>query len=117
MLLGGSYNLPLDSKQRWLLNFIASTTWSDYLDGLGQPGPWNSGAGGGLIYRSPSDSWQVAAGYGYGFNAIRDGARGAQSIFVYAQFDLERKKQQFFDPSAGLNPSRGLQQFFRNVFR
>ena len=117
VLLGGSYNLPLDSKQRWLLNFIASTTWSDYLDGLGQPGPWNSGAGGGLIYRSPSDSWQVAAGYGYGFNAIRDGGRGGQSIFVYAQFDLERKKQQFFDPSAGLNPSRGLQQFFRNVFR
>ena len=117
VLFGGSYNLPLDSKQRWRINVTASTTWSDYLQGLSQPGPWNSGVGGGLIYRSPSDSWQVAAGYGYGFNAIRDGERGGQSIFIHAQFDLGSTRQRMFDPTAGLNPSRGLQQFFRNVFR
>ena len=117
VLLGGSYNIPLDAKKRWLINVTASTTWSDYLAGLAQPGRWNSGIGGGIVYRSPSDAWQVVAGYGYGFNAIRDDERGAQSIFVYVQFDLGRSKQQLFDPSAGLNPSRGLQQFFRSVFR
>ena len=117
VLFGGSYNLPLDAKQRWLINFTASTTWSDYLHGLGQPGPWNSGVGGGIVYRSPRDSWQVAAGYGYGFNAIRDGERGGQSIFIHAQFDLGSTRQPMFDPSAGLNPSRGMQQFFRNIFR
>lgn len=116
-LLSSSYNLPLDARQRWMINFTATTAWMDYLEGFAQPGRWHSGIGGGLIYRSPSDAWQLAVGYGYGINALRDGGRGAQSISILIQFDLDRSRQKFFNPGDDLNQSRGLQQFIRGVFR
>jgi hypothetical protein len=117
VLMGGSYHLPLDHRQRWLLAVLATTAVVDYLPGLSQPGNWNSGVGGGLVYRSPTDSWQVAVGYGYGIDAIRDGGRGAQSISIFLQFDLDRTRQRFLDPGAAVGNSQGLQQFFRTIFR
>ena len=117
VLLGGSYNLPLDTKQRWLFGVSATTAWVEYLDGLQQPGNWHAGVGGGFVYRSPSDSWQVALAYGYGFEAIRNGERGAQSISILVQFDLDRTKQRFFDPTAIINRSRGLQSIMSTIFR
>lgn len=117
VLVAGSYNLPLDPKQRFMLNVTAATAGVNYLAGFEQPGYWHSGAGGGLVYRSPSDQWQVALGYGYGFDAIRDDKRGGQSIFLLVQFDWERTKQRFFDPSANIGRSRGLDSILRNVFR
>jgi hypothetical protein len=90
----------------------------DYLPDLEQPGHWHSGVGGGLVYRSPTDSWQVAVAYGYGINAIRDGNdRGAHSLTFLMQFDLDRTKRRFFDPTANIGQSRGLQQIFRTIFR
>lgn len=117
VLLGGSYHLPLDRRQRWMLAVLATTAVVDYLPGLSQPGNWNSGVGGGLVYRSPSDSWQVAVGYGYGINAIRDGDRGAQSLSIFLQFDLDRTRQRFLDPTTAIGQSQGVQQFFRTIFR
>jgi hypothetical protein len=117
VLLGGSYGLPLDPKQQWRVAVSATTAYVDYLPGFEQTGHWNSGVGGGIVYRSPTDSWQISVAYGYGFNAIRDHGRGAQSITFLLQFDLDRTKRRLFDPSASLSRSRGLQEFIRTIFR
>ncbi len=116
VLFGGNYLLPLDPKQQWRVNAMAATAYVDYLPGLEQPGHWNTGAGGGIAFRSPSRSWQVAVAYGYGFNAIRNHSRGAQSVTFILQFDLGRTIERFYDPG-NLNRSRGLNSIFRNVFR
>jgi hypothetical protein len=117
VLLGGSYSLPLDSKQCWWVAASAATAYVDYLKGMDQSGHWNSGVGGGIVYRSPSDSWQVALGYGYGIDAIRNDDRGAHSLSILLQFDLDSAKRRFFDPSENLGRSRGLQQIFQSIFR
>jgi hypothetical protein len=117
VLIGGAYHFPLDRKQIWWVNAAATTAVIEYLPGLEQRGDWNSGVGGGVVFRSPSDTWQVALGYGYGINAIRDDHRGAHSISILLQFDLDRTKRRFFDPSSNIGQSRGLDEFMRNVFR
>lgn len=117
VLFGGSYSIPLGAKQRWQVTAAASTAYVDYIPDLTQPGHWHSGVGGGVVYRSPTDSWQVALSYGYGFDAIRSDGRGAQSLSFLVQFDLDRTRRRFFDPTAGIGQSRGLQEIIRNVFR
>jgi hypothetical protein len=92
VLLGATFIQPLDRRQRWNLAFSAATAWVDYLQGLQQPGNWNSGVGGGLLYQSPS--WKFLVGYSYGIDAIRSHGRGANSIGVLVQFDLGRAKGQ-----------------------
>jgi hypothetical protein len=116
-LLGANYSLPLDANQRWRIAASGSVARVDYLDGLEQPGNWHSGVGGGIVYRSPSDSWQIALAYGYGFQAIRDGDRGAQSLSILVQFDLDNTRRRFFDPTVNINRSRGLQSIMKNIFR
>lgn len=110
-LLGANYILPLDHRQRWNLTANATTALVDYLGGLEQPGDWHNGVGGGFIYKSAS--WKVMAGYAYGFEAIRSHGRGANSIGVLMQFDLERANFiQTTDPGMW----RGVQEMFNNVF-
>ncbi|MEY2408821.1 MAG: hypothetical protein QOF48_1491 [Verrucomicrobiota bacterium] len=116
-LLNGSYNLPLDRRQLFLVNFTGSTAWLDYLPGLEQPGRWNSGVGGGFVFRSPTDSWLVGIGYGYGFNAIRGDQRGAQSLLFLLQFDWGRTRHRLFNPDDGIGRTRGLDTILRNIFR
>jgi hypothetical protein len=89
----------------------------DYLPGLEQPRNWNTGVAGSVVFRSPSDSWQVAVAYGYGFDAIRSHGYGAQSLTFLLQFDLGRTLDRFYDPNVDLNRSRGLQGIFRTLFR
>lgn len=115
-LLNGYYNLPLDAKKRFLANVTGSTAWVDYLEGLAQSGRWNSGVGGGLLLRSPSGQWLVGIGYGYGFNAIRNGDRGAQSLMFLVQFDWGRTRERLFNPDDGVR-TRGLDTLLRNIFR
>ncbi len=117
VLMGVTYAVPLGPRQRWRIGAGANTAYVDYLPALSQPGHWNTGVGGGLVYRSPSDSWQVAVAYGYGFQAIRSDGRGAQSISFLLQFDLDRTRRRIFDPGEGIEQSRGLQELFRNIFR
>ena len=116
-LLGANYSLPLNSKQNWWLTASAATAFVDYLNGLEQRGRWNSGVGGGVVYRSPSDSWQVAVSYGYGIDAVRDRHRGAHSLSFLLQFDLDSTKRRFFDPTENIGRSRGLESIMRNIFR
>ena len=72
------------------LLFNGATAGVDYLAGTEQPGDWVSGVGAGLLYRSPSDRFKCIVSYAYGVDAFRDGGRGANSVSVLLQFDLER---------------------------
>lgn len=112
VLLGGSYSVPLDRKQRWAVIGEAATAGVDYIPSLAQEGRWHSGAALGIVYRSPSDSWQLIVSYGYGIDALRDGRRGAHSVGFLLQFDLDQARIPMFEP--GQNPirSRGLQRLF-----
>lgn len=117
VLLGANYNFPIDRRQHWWISALAATAYVDYLGGLEQSGDWNSGVGGGIVYRSSSDSWQIAFAYGYGVDAIRNGDRGAHSLSLLVQFDLDTTRRRFFDPSDNMGRSRGLQSIIRNIFR
>jgi hypothetical protein len=90
VLLNTSYLLPIAPNQRWNLNFTAATAVIDYLPGTGQPGSSVSGVGAGILYRAPSDKFRFIASYGYGFNALRDGERGANSLSILLQIDLDK---------------------------
>jgi hypothetical protein len=90
VLLNTSYLLPIAPDQRWNLNFTAATAVIDYLPGTGQPGSSVSGVGAGILYRAPSDKFRVIVNYGYGINAIRDGERGANSLSILLQIDLDK---------------------------
>jgi len=113
LLLGGDYIVPIDHEQRWNVAATASTALVDYLSGLGQPGHWNSGVGGGLLYRN--DSFKMMLCYAYGIDAIRSHGRGANSIGVLMQLDLAKAKAKMFSPTS---PSmwQGMQRFF-GVFK
>lgn len=114
ILFNTQYSLPLDSKRRWNLTTYGSTAVVRYLDGLQQPGNWHSGVGGGLMYRAPSGSWLIMAGYAYGFDAIRANGRGSSSVGILCQFDLDAAGKAYKarqDPNAGPR-SRGLFRIF-----
>jgi hypothetical protein len=113
-LLGGQYLVPLGASKSWSLSLFGSTAVVDYLPGLGQPGNWHSGLGGGVAYQSSSGIWQISLGYAHGFSAIRDGGRGANTVGVAMQFDLERqlKRGPLFDPARLLDRLHGLERIF-----
>ncbi|MDQ6632122.1 MAG: hypothetical protein M3Y82_10270 [Verrucomicrobiota bacterium] len=90
-LLSGQYSLPLDHAKNWNLTAIGTVAKLEYLSGLEQPKTWNSGAGLGLGYHSPKGSWQIMAGYSYGFNAVRSHGQGGHSIGLLSQWDLEAR--------------------------
>ncbi len=116
-LFNGNYSLPLDHAKRFSLNAVASTAIIEYLPGLEQPGDWNSGVGGGLTYTSTSGAWEVLLDYGYGIDAIRDHGRGAQTIGILVQINLDRTKTQYYDPnnsSGGI--LRGLGNFVHSMY-
>ncbi len=69
-----------------------------------------------LTYRSLSHGFLMTLGYGYGFDAIRSGGRGASSVGFACQFDLEAHKHYAAGPSRpAVSPrkSRGLDWLFR----
>jgi hypothetical protein len=90
VLLNVNYLLPLDPQKCWDFDVNVASAFVDYLPGLGQPGNWLNGVGGGILYRSPSQRLKFMVNYGYGADAIRSHGRGANSLGVIVQFDLER---------------------------
>lgn len=109
-VLGGlNYTIPLSPHDRWNINFTATTAGVDYLAGFQQPGNWHSGVGAGVLYQSKSV--KVMVGYAYGVDAIRDHGRGAHSVGILMQFDLDRYKHTVLNPE-NPNSSRGLQRIF-----
>jgi len=62
-----------------------------------------------LLYKTPT--WKVMAGYAYGVNAIRTSGRGANSIGIWIQLDLEHARGTTMEPTQpGL--WRGVQRIF-----
>ena len=115
-LLSGQYTLPLDHDKRWTLTALGTVARVDYLSGLDQPGSTHSGVGLGVGYKSPKNTYQVVAGYAYGFNAIRSHGEGAHNIGILFQWDLEAKKRPqdpYFDLHSPYK-SRGLFRIFGN---
>jgi hypothetical protein len=115
VLFNGQYALPLDKGHQWGLVAGGSAASVDYLQGLEQPGDFHSGVGAGLTFRSKNDVWQIVLGYSYGIEAIRSGGRGAHSVGILIQYDLEadrRLRRPFWDP--WLNPLkwRGFDRLF-----
>ncbi|MEN9576302.1 MAG: hypothetical protein RL514_4157 [Verrucomicrobiota bacterium] len=117
-LLGGLYSVPLDDQQRWHLTGFATSAVVDYVRGMTQPGDWHSGLGGGLGYTSASQVWELTLGYAYGVDAIRSAGRGAHTVGLVAQLDLEARRthRRSAQPELGPEKSRGLQRLFRGVF-
>jgi hypothetical protein len=115
-VLSGLYTVPLDQRARWHLVGNAATAMVDYLPGLEQPGDWHSGVGGGLAYRPVSKSWLAMVSYAHGVDAIRTQGRGAHSVNVFLQIDLDHRAPA--RPDQGIQPegSRGLMRFLRNIF-
>ena len=112
VLLNGSYSVPLDRNKRWALGLLMGTSYVDYLPGLEQPGDWNSGLGGAISFRSTNEAWHIALAYAHGFNAIRDGHRGADTIGILVQYDFF-KGQPVFDPGVAPGRWRGYDLLFR----
>ena len=111
VLFNADYLVPLDPGKRWNLNVDAATAVVDYLPGLGQPGNSLSGVGGGILYKAKSDRWKMVLDYGYGINAIRSGGRGASSVDLLLQIDLDKFRGSPFHP---LQP--GLWRGWRGIF-
>lgn len=112
-LINAQYTIPLGKG--WNITTVGSVANVDYLPGLQQAGSWHSGIGFGLGYKSKSEWWRVVIGYSYGFDAIRDHGRGAQSIGFLCQIDLEaalRDRSPYFDAESPYK-SRGLFRLFR----
>ena len=108
-LFGANYLLPLDSESTWALSFVVAAAVTDYLEGLQQPGSWNSGIGAGIRWR-PRKTLQMTLGYAYGVDALRNGDRGAHSIGFLLQWDLEAAGRGLFEPGEYPIRSRGLQR-------
>jgi hypothetical protein len=117
VLLSGQYSVPLDRARCWSVNALAATAVVDYVAGLNQPGNWHSGVSGGLGYRSPQKVWQVMAGYAYGLDALRARGRGAHSIGMLVQYDLETRhhlKKTDLEPDLRPDKSGLLERLFRH---
>jgi hypothetical protein len=89
-LINASYLIPIAPNQRWNLEFNGATADIDYLSGTEQAGNWVSGVGAGILYRAPSDRFKCVVAYAYGVDAFRSDGRGANSVSVLIQFDLEK---------------------------
>jgi hypothetical protein len=88
-----AYDIPLDDAHCWDFRLEAATAHLDYLPGYEQRSDWQTGAGCGLAYSPQDNNFKIILRYGYGFNAIRNGREGAQSIGVLFQYDFEAKKK------------------------
>jgi hypothetical protein len=89
----GTYSIPLDQDHRWNLQLEAATARLVYLPGFAQKGDWQTGAGCGIIFAPKRKPYEIALRYGYGFNAIRHGKDGAQSIGLLFQYDFNAGKK------------------------
>jgi hypothetical protein len=91
-----NYRIPLDRQRRFQLLLETASACAEYLPGFEQPSSWQTGAGVGLSYSPRHQLGRIVIRYGYGFNAIRRGDEGSQSIGLLLQFDFDawRKRKQ-----------------------
>jgi hypothetical protein len=90
--LYAAYDFPLLPSQTLKFRLEAATANVEYLPGFDQSGPWQSGAGCALTFAPKEKNYQIVLRYGYGFNALRHGEPGAQSVGLLFQYDFEAHK-------------------------
>jgi hypothetical protein len=114
--LSGSYLFPLDPDKRLSLTAYGALATVDYLKDLSQPGHFHSGVGGGILYRTRSNAWQIGMAYAYGFEAIREEGRGGQTITLVLQYDLDAAaragRNPFWNPLVSADTWRGVFRIF-----
>jgi hypothetical protein len=84
--------VSLDTAHRWDFRLEAATAHLSYLAGYEQPSDWQTGVGGGLSFAPKNKNFEIVLRYGYGFNALRDGKQGAQSVGLLFQYNFESRK-------------------------
>jgi hypothetical protein len=89
----GAYDIALDRAHRWEFEVEAAAAHLNYLPGFEQPSDWQTGAGCGITFAPKKKNFKIVLRYGYGFNAIRDGHEGAQSVGLLFQYDFEARKK------------------------
>lgn len=113
MLAGGHVSLPIDHAHRWSLGLGGVTGRMAYTWGLEQPATWHTGVGALLTYAPPSKVMKWVLAYGYGIDAIRSSGRGANSIAVMVEIDLERTRPGAPEPGEQPGRSSFLQRLMR----
>src|SRR5450432_3127966 len=88
----GAYDIALDPEHRWDFRLEAATAHLEYLPGYEQKSSWQTGVGGGLSFAPKNKNFEIILRYGYGFNALRDGKDGAQSVGLLFQYNFEKHK-------------------------
>ena len=91
--LYAAYDIALDRAQRFTFRVEGATAHLDYLPGFEQPDAWQTGAGCALTFAPKRKNFEIVLRYGYGFNAIRHGEEGAQSVGLLFQYDFEARKK------------------------
>ncbi len=91
--LYGAYDIALDRAHRFNFRVEAASAHLDYLPGFEQSSRWQTGAGGALTFSPKKKNFQIVLRYGYGFNALRRGQEGAQSIGLLFQYDFGASKK------------------------
>ncbi|HEX6795619.1 MAG TPA: hypothetical protein VF304_17365 [Casimicrobiaceae bacterium] len=90
VLVGADYSVPLDRAQQWRAGVGAASARIDYTPGLAEPHRFISGVSASIGYAPASKGWKASLVYGHGFDAIRGGRRGADTVTLLTEFDLER---------------------------
>ena len=84
----GLYSIPLGPSKRWNILGMAATSVMNYVDGLEQPGHWNSGVGGGIGYTAKNRRWRTLVTAAYGIDAIRSDGRGGYNVGLMFQHNF-----------------------------
>ena len=90
ILVGGDYSVPLDRGEQWRLGIGGAVARIGFVPGLAAPHAWNSGMSASLGYAPTTGAWKASLVYGHAFDAIRHGRRGADSVTLLMELDLER---------------------------
>lgn len=108
-LLNLAWMRPLSADQKtWLGTLTGAAAVVEYTPGLGQPQKWHTGVGAGLGY--VGKALQSFVEYGYGFNALRRGSKGAHSLTVRVQFDFLKAGTPIIEPE---HLERGIETILR----
>jgi hypothetical protein len=103
---GGRYDLPVTKTVKLTAQGAAANVRA--LAGMGQPGPWNVGAGAGVDYNPLKRVWKIDLAYAHGLTAIRGGRRGSHSVSLLMQWDIGaqavHEREQRALPAAGPPP-------------
>jgi hypothetical protein len=89
VLLNGEYSVPLGRTSRWDATLFGGMANLDYFEPLKESEHWHRGIGLGISYTSRDSSWHWTLGYARGIDALRGEHRGADTIGLILQYDLE----------------------------